>query len=212
MFTLIKREIEDHIAYFIGAIALSAVLTAILASTMYYDESVESGERNVFAVLSISVIVVLIIGFSGMGVSQMYTDRSRKISAFLSALPVTRGRILIVRIITGLLALLIVFVPLAATGMFLLRLFAPPIPIINGMFFDISVTAFLMAFACYCIGLQTGWTSSRITPTLGGLILTCILLPLIVVKGFGMHVKVILILFIVASLIRTWQKFKSTAL
>lgn len=209
MFTLIKREIEDHIAYFIGAIILSAVLTALLTSAIYYDEP---GERPVFVGLSIPAIVLLIVGFSGMGVSQMYTDRNRKVSAFLAGLAVTRGRILIARIITGILAILIVLLPLLITGTILWRLFAPPIPIYSGVISDIFVVAFLMAFACYCIGLQTGWTSSRITPTLGGLVLTCILVPLIVVKGFGLHIKVILILFIVASLIRTWQKFRSTAI
>jgi len=127
-------------------------------------------------------------------------------------LPVTRDRILTARITTVILAILIVLLPLIVTAKILWRLFAPPIPIYSGMIFDISVTAFLMGFACYCLGLQTGWTSSRITPTLGGLVLTCILVPLIVVKGFGLQIKIILIAFVVASLIRTWQKFTSTAL
>ncbi|MFQ6036417.1 MAG: hypothetical protein ACE5NM_11325 [Sedimentisphaerales bacterium] len=209
MFTLIKREIEDHIAYFIGAIILSGILIALLTSAVYYDEP---GERPVFIGLSIPAIVVLITGFASMGVSQMYIDRNRKVSTFLSGLPVTRGRILIARIITGILAILTVLLPLLVTGTILWRIFAPPIPIYSGLIFDIFVVAFLMAFACYCIGLQTGWTSSKITPTLGGLVLTCILVPLIVVKGFGPHIKVILVLFIVASLIRTWQKFMSTAI
>jgi hypothetical protein len=209
MFTLIKREIEDHLIYFIGAIILSAVLSALLALTVF-DE--EPGDQPVFIGLSIPAIVLLIIGWSGMSVSQMYSDRTRKLSAFLSALPVTRSQILAARIITGILAILIVLVPLTITGMFLWRLFAPPIPIFPGLIFDVSVTAFLMAFACYCIGLQTGWTSSKVTPSLGGLGLTCILVPLILVKGFGLYIKVMLILFIVASLTRTWQKFKSTAL
>jgi len=209
MFTLIKREIEDHIAYFIGAIILSAVLTALLTSAIYYDDP---DERLVFIGLSIPVIVVLIIGFSGMGVSQMYTDRSRKISAFLSGLPVTRAKILAARIITGILAILIVILPQIITAKLLCNLFAPPIPIVSKIIFDISIVTFLTAFACYCLGLQTGWTSSRITPTLGGLVLTCILVPLILIKGFGLHIKVILVLFIFASLICIWQKFKSTAL
>jgi len=209
MFTLIKREIEDHIAYFIGAIILSGILIALLTSAIYYDEP---GERPVFVGLSIPAIVVLITGFASMGVSQMYTDRTRKVSTFLSGLPVTRGHILVARIITGILAILIVLLPLTITGTILWRLFAPPIPIFPGLIFDLSVTVFLMGFACYCIGLQTGWTSSRITPTLGGLVLTCILVPLIVVKGFGLQIKIILIVFIVASLIRTWQKFRSTAI
>jgi hypothetical protein len=209
MFTLIKREIEDHLAYFIGAIIISAALTALLTSAIYYNEP---GDSPVFVGLSIPVIIVLIIGFSGMGVSQMYTDKNRKISTFLSGLPVTRGRILTARIITGILAILVVLVPLTVTGTILWRLFAPPIPIYPGLIFDLSVTVFLMGFACYCLGLQTGWTSSRIIPSLGSLVLTCILVPLIIVKGFDIHIKVILVLFIIASLIRTWQKFKTTAL
>jgi hypothetical protein len=209
MLALIKREIEDHLAYFIGAIILSAILTALLASTFYYNEP---GERPVFVGLSIPAIVVLIIGFSGMGVSQMYTDRNRKISTFLTGLAVTRCQILTARIITGILAILVVLVPLTVAGIILWRLFAPPIPIFPGLILDLSVVTFLMGFACYCLGLQTGWTSSRITPTLGGIILTCIFVPLIMVKGFGLQIKIILLLFIIASLIRTWQKFKTTAL
>jgi hypothetical protein len=209
MFTLIKREIEDHLVYFLGAAVFSAVLIALLILAMY---SSEPEVRPIFIILSVPVIVVLIIGCTGMGVSQMYTDRNRKISAFLSGLPVTRGRILIARIITGILAILTVLLPLTVTGMVLWRLFAPPIPIYSGVIFDIFIVTFLTGFACYCLGLQTGWTSSRITPTLGGLVLTCILVPLIAVKGFGLHAQVILALFIVASLIRIWQKFMSTAL
>jgi hypothetical protein len=209
MFTLIKREIEDHLAYFIGAIILSAVLTALLASALFYDEPTD---RPVFVGLSIPAIVVLTIGFASMGVSQMYTDRNRKISTFLTGLPVTRCRIFTARIVTGILAILIVLVPMIITGTILWRLFTPPIPIYLGLIFDLSVTVFLMGFACYCLGLQTGWTSSRITPTLGGLVLTCIIVPLFIVKGFGPYIKVILVLFIVASLIRIWQKFKTTAL
>ncbi|MHC4173130.1 MAG: hypothetical protein ACYTBX_03810 [Planctomycetota bacterium] len=209
MFTLIKREIQDHIAYFIGAAVLSAILIALLVSAMYHTEA---GDSPVFIGLSIPVIVVLIIGCTAMGVSQMYTDRNKKISAFLSGLPVSRGRILIAKIITGILAILTMLLPLTVTSMVLWRLFAPPIPIYSDVIFDIFVVSFFMGFTCYCLGLQTGWTSSRITPTLGGLVLTCILVPLILVKGFGLHIKVILVLFIIASLIRIWQKFTSTAI
>ena len=209
MFTLIKREIVDHVAYFIGAAVFSTILIALLTSAIYHTEA---GDRPVFIGLSIPMIVVLIIGCTAMGAGQMYTDRTRKISTFLLALPVTRGQILIARIITGILAILTVLLPLTVTGMVLWRLFAPPVPIYSGVIFDIFIVTFLMGFACYCLGLQTGWTSSKIVPTLGGLVLTCILVPLIIVKGFGLHTKIILVLFIIASLIRTWQKFMSTAL
>lgn len=212
MFTLIKREIEDHIAYFIGAAILSGILIilSILAISGY-----KASEPIVFVGLWISAIIVLMIGLPGMGVSQMYTDRTRRISAFLCGLPVTRGQILAAKIVAGILAILTFFVPLTITAVVLLRLFVPPVliySVYSGFIFDIFITAFLMSFACYCLGLQTGWTSSRITPTLGGVALAFVLVPLIFVKGFGLHIVVILLLFITASLIRTWHRFTSTSL
>jgi len=209
MFTLIKREIEDHIAYFIGAAVLSAVLIALLISAMYHPES---GDMPVFIGLSIPVIVILIIGFPAMGATQMYTDRTRKISTLLSTLPVSRRQILLARIITGILAILTLLLPLTITMVILFPLFTPPIQMYPGLVWEIFAAVFLMAFACYCLGLLTGWNSSKIIPTLGGLVLISILLPLILVKGFGLHVVVILLLFIIASLVRTWHTFMSTSL
>ncbi len=209
MFTLIKREIQDHLVYFIGAVILSAILIALLVSAMYHTEA---GDSPVFIGLSIPVIVILIIGFSGMGATQMYTDRTRKISTFLSTLAVRRRQILLARIITGILAIPTVLVPLTITAMILWRLFAPPIPVYAGVVSEIFAVTFLMGLACYCIGLLTGWTSSKITPTLGGLVLTFVLVPVILVKGFGSHAIIVLILFIGASLVHTWQKFMSTSI
>ncbi len=211
MFTLIKREIEDHIAFLLGAAIATAILTVLLISAVYgYDHP---KDIPVYASgLLMPVIIVLVIGLPAMGASQMYTDRTRRISAFLSGLPVTRSQILVARIVTGVLAILIVLVPLTITGTVLRSLLLPPIPIYPGLIADMSVTGFLMVFACYCLGLQTGWTSSKLTPTLGGLALTFVLIPLIVVKGFGSHTTVILVLFIIASLVRTWQKFRSAPL
>jgi len=218
MFTLIKREIEDHIAYFIGAVILSGILIAL--STLLAFHNYDSPNAPVLSIgLWIPAIIVLMIGLPGMGVSQMYTDRNRRISAFLSTLPVTRSRILAARIITGILAILTFLVPLTITAMILLRIFAPAgsiysiyFSIYSSFIFDIFWAVFLMSFACYCLGLQTGWTSSRITPTLGGMALTFVLVPLIFVKGFGLHIVVILLLFIIASLTRTWHRFTSTSL
>ena len=216
MFTLIKREIEDHIAYFIGAAILSGIL--IILSILAISAQ-EASEHTVFIGFCIPAIIMLMIGLPGMGVSQMHTDRTRRVSAFLCGLPVTRGRILAARIITGILAILTFLVPLTITAMVLWYLFAPAgeiysiySSIYSSFVFDIFWAVFLMSFACYCLGLQTGWTSSRITPTLGGMALTFVLVPLILVKGFGLHIVVILLLFIIASLTRTWHRFTSTSL
>ena len=210
MLTLIKREIQDHIAYFFGAVILTAILIALSLLGAYHGSPAR--DPIVYIGLSLPVIVILMIGFSGMGVSQMYTDRARKVSAFLSTLPVSKSQILLARIVTGALAILTVIVPLAVTGMVLRYLFAQPIPVLSGMLIDIFAGIFLVGFACYCLGLLTGWTTSKTAIALACLALTCVLVSLILVKGFGPSTKVILILFIVACLTRTWQKFMSTSL
>jgi len=210
MFALIKREIQDHIVYFIGAAAFSAGFIIMSISLIHqYDPKVPP----VFSIaLGVPAATIVIFGICAMGATQMYLDRTRKISALLSTLAVSRNRILLARIITGILVILILFVPLTITAGILVRLFTPPIPMVTGMVFEISVTVFLMAVAIYCIGLQTGWNSNPLTPSLGALFLTCIFIPLILIKGFGLHIVVILVLFIAASLIRTWHTFMKTSL
>jgi len=209
MFTLIQREIEDHLVYFIGAGIISAILVVISILVVFEDNPV----GPVFFVFPlIPAAIVVMFGLCGMGVSQMYTDRSRRISAFLSTLPVTRDQILTARIITGILAILTFLMPLTITAVVLRGLFSPPIPMYPGLIFDLFIVIFLMSFACYCLGLQTGWTSNKVIPTLGGLVLALVLFTLILVKGFGLHVVAILVLFIIASLACTRHRFMSTSL
>ena len=213
MFALIKREVRDHIVYFIGAAAFSAVFIIMAISILHnYDHQRRPPAFSI--VLGIPALTIVIFGICAMGSTQMYLDRTRKISALLSTLATSRNRILLARIITGILAILTLLVPLIITAVILVRFFTLliPFPMFGGMVFDISITVFLMALACYCIGLQSGWNSNPLTPSLGALCLTCILLPLIIVKGFGLHIVVILVLFIVASLIRTWHTFMTTSL
>ena len=209
MLTLIRREIRDNIVYFIAAVVFSAILISLLTAATY---NFDWGEPAVYVGLSIPILIILVLGFSAMGVTQMYMDRNRRISAFLSALPVTRSRILTARIVAGLMAILIVLVPLAIAAIALGRLIAPPIPIFTGYIADILTTVFLMVLACYCLGLLTGWTANKITPTFGALGLNLVLVSLVFVKGFGPDINFLLLLVIVACLVRTWHKFMSTSL
>lgn len=208
--TLIKREIYDNIAYFVGAFVLSMILVICIISAAYHssDES-----APMFAiVLSIPVIVILIIGFTSMGVSQMYIDRNRKISAFLLTLPVTRGRILTARIVTGILAILTLLLPLIITIIILYGLLLPPVPFLKDILFDVYTTIILAALACYCIGLQTGWMTGKILPPLVGFVLTFVFASIIIIKGFGPEIQLLLISFVIASFICIRQKFIKTSL
>jgi len=210
MLALIKREIQDHLVYFIAAAVFSTLLIIVLVEAVFNYDSRNPPEVAIALGVSLGAIVTL--GICGMGASQMYLDKNRRISAFISTLPVSRGRMLLARISAGILAILIVLVPLAVTAIVLLRLFMPPIPMYSTTVFEIFTAVFLLGLACYCIGLQSGWNSSALTPTLGALGLTCLFVPLVVVKGFGPEIVVILVLFIAASLFRTWHNFSSTSL
>ncbi|MFC1792222.1 hypothetical protein ACFL3Q_01390 [Planctomycetota bacterium] len=210
MLTLIKREIRDHEVFFMGAVVLSAILVGLSIATLdghYWIEMVTFDSPAGAIVLPIVVLC-----FFGMGAVQMDTDRIRRISAFISILSVSRNRILLAKIFAGLLAILIVLMPLAVTVTILLRIHAPPIPIFSVMILEIFSGTFLITLACYFIGLQAGWNSGRLAPVLGGLVSTFILATLILIKGFTPEIMVILSLFIVASLIRTWHLFTSTPL
>jgi hypothetical protein len=209
MLALIKREIQDHLVYFIAALASSAALIALLSTAAFHFERPGG---DLFIGLTIPLIVILVIVFSAMGVTQMYLDRNRRISAFLSTLPVTRSRILTAKIITGVLAILIVLLPVTIAAVALRHLLLPSIPVFANLITGFVTTTFLMLFACYCLGLLTGWTASKITPTFGALGLNLILFSLIIVKGFGPEIRLLLVLVIAACLIRTWHKFTSTSL
>jgi hypothetical protein len=210
MFTLIKREIQDHVLYLIGSVVLAAILIVALTTFAFQQGTRIDWDDLIVPIIPLAIIIML--GFCAMGVSQMYTDRNRRISGFVSTLPVTRTQILLARIAAGILTILILLVPLVVTTKILISWFEPPIPIYDSIIFDISLTTFLMIFACYCIGLLTGWNPSKVAPTFGALALTCTLMPLVMIKGFGWEITMILVLFIAASLIRTWQTFTSTSL
>ena len=213
MLTLIKREIEDNIVHFIVAVMLAAIIIAMGISIAYRLESDDTNAIDRFLQGASPLIAIwCTLGLCGMGVGQMYGDRTKKISSFLLTLPVTRRRILIARIIAGILAILLVLVPVTVTALVLLQRFGPPIPLYNDLVFRIFIAAFLISFACYCIGLHGGWDAGKVAPTLGSLLLTLIFIPLVIVKGISPQAFVILSLFIAALLIRIWHKFMTTSL
>jgi ABC-type transport system involved in multi-copper enzyme maturation permease subunit len=212
MFALIKREIRDHVVFFYGAIILSAVLVG--TSISMFDGSRNRWIRTDDSVAGIGMgaAAIIVLGLFGMGAVQMDTDRARRISAFISTLPVGRSRILLAKIFAGILAILVSLVPAALAVTILIGIYTPPVPLYSAMILEVFAGMFLAAFACYCIGLQAGWSAGRVGPVLAGLGSTCILASIILIKGFGPEITVVLAVFIVASLIRIWHHFTSTPL
>lgn len=209
---LIRREIEDHVGYFIAAAILAALLV-ILCFSAALNIKADEGDGPIAAMaFSIPIVILAVISITAMGTSQMYSDKNRRISAFLSTLPTTRAQIFAARLSAGLLATLLLLLPAIITSYVLVQMFAPPIPTFFEILYDISLTILLTAISCYCLGLQTGWTSSRIAPTLTALLLACVLMPLMIVKGFGPPATVLLLLFVIASIARVWCKFSAASL
>jgi hypothetical protein len=204
------REIEDNRVFFIAAAILVVIFGVSFGFYQFYDAKYY-GDFIVGFGSMISIPVT--IGICAMGAAQMYWDKTKKISALLATLAVNRGQIFTARVIAGILLVIIGFVPLAVTIITSVSSrIGKNMPISSGLYLEMLIPLLLFEFACYCIGLQTGWTSNKVGPTLGALGLSVILIPAILIKGFGWEIYAILVLFIAVSLIRAWHKFSSAAL
>ncbi len=208
--TLMKREVIDHVAYFVGAVLLSGLVTFMMVTMILGMEAREL--QNVVPGASIPVVLLAVVGLCGLGVSQMYTDRTRKISALLIVLPTTRWHIFGARVATGLLAILTLLVPPAIAGAVLLDMRTGEVPLYAGVLGDVLRSVFLICFACYGVGLYAGWDRRSLTPTLGVLPVVGLIPLLVIIKGFGPEVAGILLVFIAACLTATWCRFSSSSL
>jgi hypothetical protein len=208
MFTLIIREIEDNRVFFITAVLLAVIFGVLFVYEQFYDQT-----YNVVIIgLGMPISIPMAMAFCAMGATQMYWDKTKKFSALLATLAVNRGQIFTARVIAGFLLVIIGFVPIAGAIISTVSKLGVPFPTNHGLYYEILIPALLLGFACYCIGLQAGWTSNRVTAILGALGLSLILIPVILIKGFGWEIYAILVLLIAACLIRAWYKFSTAAL
>ena len=212
MFTLIKREIYDNNLYFIASLVSSILLSAAAIFIVFYSVGVMGLTDLLVKIFLIPMIGAFVSGAMAMGVSQMYSDRNRKVSSFLSTLAASRDQILIARISVGILAILTFVIPVLITSTIIFNFLIPPIPILKKIFLDIFSISILTSLACYCIGLLTGWTTVRFLPVLAGLPFFFIFVTIVIIKGFGIQTVLLLILFIAASLVQIRNKFISTPL
>jgi hypothetical protein len=213
MFTLIKREIYDHVVYFAGAIVLSLIMSGVAVFLVYYVSDIGETIHNLIGFFIIPAIIVLLLGSLAMGVSQMYQDRNKKVSSFLSTHAASRDQIIMARISSGILIILLFFVPHIITTSIIYKFLMPYIVTFEGVyFFDVYTVTLLTALSCYCIGLQTGWKTGRLLPALAALPYAFIFTTIIIIKGFGIQTSLLLILFVSASLVRIRQNFISTSL
>ena len=208
MLTLIKRELIDNIAILLLAAFVPAIIIIIVVKEVLTGLAQPPiGIPVIMAKVLWSYLFCGAVVATTGGAAQMHDDNQRKVSTFLSALATTRGRILIARIVVGVMLILIMFVPLVVADVILLRVFARLAPL-DTDFLVRSFASILATFVCcYAIGLQSGWRSSKLMALLFSLALSAALILVVTIKGFGTESIVILVLFALASLIRTWTRF-----
>ena len=212
MITLIMREIEDSRLFFIIVIILSVAFSSMIGWKMLSIEEHQNPDIRL-VVMTISILFSCggICIFSGLGAAQMYGDRTKKISALLATLAIRRFTIFTARVLTGILLILLWLLPVAL----IVEYATKSSPIANIGFLpmpQVWVVSFLICLASYCIGLQAGWTASKITPTLGALGLSFVMVWVFFIKVFSPDIYVILILLIAGSLLRAWRTFSTAAL
>ena len=218
MLTLIRREIKDDLSLFLLAsgiaVGFGSVMLWLGIDKATHSNSPYSCSSSVFEGLVLVLPCVLSVLAVVMGAAQMYRDRHRRISSFLSTLPTTRGQILTARMVTGALAILIALGPIAVAITIMFRIFyVPPIRDVYVAFFTkVFLMTFLLSVACYCLGLLMGWGANLFVPVCGTLILLPVLVSVVVIKGLHADSMVILLAFIVALVTRTWLNFRSTSL
>lgn len=205
VFTLIKREIVDHIAHLVLAVAFAATMIGILVYLAFTEFDTGLG-------VVVWLGVFALVGCTSMGAAQVRADRVNKISPFLATLAVTRGQILAARCIAGVFAILVVLVPTGVAAGVLLRKFFLPMGFYGRAVVEVPVAIFLFALACYCLGLLIGSTTRRLLLVAGCLIVPLVMTALIVVKGFGPPVMAVLALLSLAAIVRIVTEFYSTPL
>ena len=203
LFTLIKRQIVDNTVYFLAAIIVSVVLIIAIISITFSEELTDLS----FYTVALIVITPILFGIGSyiLGLIQMYSDKTSGITAVLSVLSVTRGRILFARLVTGTLVILTVLGPLTFTGAILWKLLGPPGWLFHNWLADIFFGLSLVSLVCYCLGLYAAQRAETFTSALRALPLMPILMLLIVIKGFGWPLLAVLLPFLAVSLLCCWK-------
>ena len=204
LFILTKRQLIDGVPYFVAATVIGVILplvTLIAAFKCSVFDLLNAPFHTTAMFIPLPFLIAL--GLCARGIAQTYTDRTKGISETLAVLPTTRAQIALSHIINGTILVMIVLIPVAITLVALCVLRRPLIPPFWQLASNAFLGIFLMALACYCLGLQMGHTTDTFMLALGALPLAATLLLLILVEGFGNRLNVILLLFITASLLRS---------
>lgn len=214
MFALLKKELDDlTIAFALAAIIVTVTLGIVISSIVFGDSyTIPIGIPVPMLQVFFLLIGVVPIAMTVCGGLQMQADRSKKISAYLATLATTRQRILIARIIAGVVLIICFITPFAIADVILLTRIPSLVPIDSQLLRNFFITSFLMNFAGYFLGLSMGWNWAKRGPAIGSIAMIVLIESIVLFKGFGCETWTLLALIAAVCLIKTCLKFTSTPL
>jgi hypothetical protein len=215
MFSLIKRSFDEGmvlliILFLFIVILASYTISSVISSYTTYNSAV--GFPSIIGLQVPLMVAFMPIVFTAFGANLMYTDRNKKISSFLCTMATTRKQILIAKFLSGILIIASMILCFAILDTVLLKLYSPLVPGDPKTLLRVFLVVFCVNVSGYVFGLQMGWSKSRILPALGALVFSIAIASLILIKGIENEMLILLLLFTVSSLVRTWQKFMAAAL
>lgn len=192
---LIKRELVDHSDLFVGACVAAIILVCLSLFLVSAYNRRDVPPPHTMA-LFLPLPLLLALGFCGAGVIQSHRNRAHGISALLSVLPVGRRQMALASILTGIVVVLLVFVPVILVLIAIEIVSGPAEPSSRRMLVEVFAGVSLCSFACYCIGALVGRHAQTQTIVLGAFPLAATLSLLVVAKGFEWPLLAILGFFV----------------
>jgi hypothetical protein len=197
---LTKRQIADDGPLLVGAFVGTVLFLLTLGAMAFvYPRGFLLHVVTILFILP----ALLCLGCFVLGLVQVRGDENRGIPAMLSVLPVSPSQIILARVVTGMLFVLAVAfsLMLAITRSILSGLIQWPESLIPGGLVDLSVTLLLIGLSCYCLGALGGRGWAGWLTLLWLLPLTLVSVSLIVIKGLGAPLVIVLVPFVAASLV-----------
>jgi len=197
---LLKRQLIDDAVYFVAALVLSIILTLGITIAVLSDEPTHPSAYTIWLFVALAIFVTA--GPCGLAILQAYFDRISGVEEWLRESPVTDGQRLAARMTVGGAIILTGLAPLVVAGVLLWEFLGPPDWLVEDWYADVFSGAALLALASYCMGTQAGARATTFARTLPVLAWTPMLVVLMVIKGFGWPLAVVLVAFMAAELLR----------
>jgi ABC-type transport system involved in multi-copper enzyme maturation permease subunit len=214
MWTLIKREMRDNIIFLLLGLIAAGICQGVIASSFFEMETkfAPVGIYETAYIIFLFFLPALAVLATAMGGVQMYLDRSRKVSAFLGTLAVTRGRLLTAKMLAGAVFLVAAILPLAAGQIIYLQAVPRLIPPDYSLLVRMYIGSLLCALACYMLGSNLGLGRNRIAAFFAGIAGCALLVSLIIIKGFGTETMLLLVVTSAVLCVRVRNEFESVPL